>query len=278
VQIIDQKVQVYEDFRFLNITSGSGTSDKIENLSNVSGNSSTNSTLSLRVNPTTVPLRVTPTTVASFRTRKRLSSTRPSDKMASVKKVSLKTTEKPITTKRVRWIVRSTYDLTTIPKTTPVPLCLPCFQYFYTSNNCPLLTTKDKEGLSVNTGLNTIENTTTDRFNTSENTASSENMMSVSRQTNNSFVNSTSNTWNIPQANTIRKTTTESFMQDNFSASFTAIPQLEELFPDQNATLPRSTKQNNGMENFTLKKESSELYSMALFGGIYKKFFNENFS
>jgi hypothetical protein len=105
----------------------------------------------LRVNLTTVPLRITPPTVASFRTRKRLLSTRPSDKMTSIKRVSFKTTEKPITTKRVRWIVRSTYDLTTTPKTTPVPLCLPCFQYFYTSNNCPFLTTKNKEELRENT-------------------------------------------------------------------------------------------------------------------------------
>jgi hypothetical protein len=92
--------------------------------------------------------------------------------------------------------------------------------------------------------------------------------MSVSRPINSGIVNTTSNMWNFPQATSIRKTTTESFIQDNLSASFTAIPQLEELFPDQNATLPRSTKQNNGMENFTLKKEPSELYSMALFGGI----------
>jgi hypothetical protein len=106
--------------------------------------------------------------------------------------------------------------------------------------------------------------------------------MSVPRPINSGFVNTTSNTWNIPQATSIRKTTTESLIQDNLSASFTAIPQLEELFPDQNATLPRSTKQNNGMENFTLKKEPSELYSMALFGGIVmfleECFFNENLS
>jgi hypothetical protein len=92
--------------------------------------------------------------------------------------------------------------------------------------------------------------------------------MPVSKSINRGFVNTTSNTWNIPQTTTNRKTTTESLIQDNLSASFTAIPQLEELFPDQNATLPRDTKQNNGMENFTLKKESRELYSMALFGGI----------
>jgi hypothetical protein len=122
--------------------------------------------------------------------------------------------------------------------------------------------------LGGNIGLNTFKNTTTDGFDTSENTGPSENTMSVSKPTNSGFVNTTSNTWNIPQATSIRKTTTESFIQDNLSASFTAIPQLEELFPDQNATLPRSTKQNNGMENFALKKESSELYSMALFGGI----------
>jgi hypothetical protein len=121
--------------------------------------------------------------------------------------------------------------------------------------------------LSENTGLNTLENTTTDGFNSSENTAPSENMTSVSRPINSGIVNTTSNTWNTPQATSVRKTTTESIIQDNLSARFTAIPQLEELFPDQNATLPRSTKQNNGMGSFTLKKESSELYSMALFGG-----------
>jgi hypothetical protein len=123
--------------------------------------------------------------------------------------------------------------------------------------------------------LNTIVNTTTSGLNTSENTASSElrlseNTISISRQINNSFVNTTSNTWDISQATSIRNTTSKSLIQGtNLSASFTAIPQLEELFPDQNATLPRSTKQNNGTENFTLKKESSELYSMALFGGIF---------
>jgi hypothetical protein len=274
---------VYEDFRFLNTSSEFGTSVKVEDTSIASGNSSTISTSSLRVNLTTLPMRIIPPTVASFRTRKRLPSTRPSDKMISVKKVLFKTTEKPITTKRVRWIVRSTYDLTTTPKTTPVPLCLPCFQYFYTSNNCPLVTTKTGEELSVNMGsnfgatsrseLNTIVNTTTSGLNTSDNTASSElrlseNTISVSRQAN-SFMNTTSNTGNIPQVTSVRKITTKAIIQENLSASFTAIPKLEELFPDQNATLPRSTKQNNGTENFTLKKESSELYSMALFGGIF---------
>jgi hypothetical protein len=122
--------------------------------------------------------------------------------------------------------------------------------------------------LSENTGFNTFESTTTGGFNSSENMSPSENTMSVSRPINSGIVNTTSNTWIIPQTTSTWKTTTGSFTQDNLSASFTAIPQLEELFPDQNATLPRSTKQNNGMENFTLKKESSELYSMALFGGI----------
>jgi hypothetical protein len=238
VQIIDQKVQVYEDFRFLNTSSEFGTSGKVEDTSIASGNSSTISTFSLRVNLTTLPMRIIPPTVASFCTRKRLPSTRPSDKMVSVKKNSFKTTVKPITTKRVRWFVRSTYDLTTTPKTTPVPLCLPCFQYFYTSNNCPLFTTKNKEELSVNTELDTIMNTTTSGLNTSENTASSElllseNTISISRQNNNSFVNTTSNTWDISQATPIRNTTTKSIIQGtNLSASFTAIPQLEELFPD----------------------------------------------
>jgi hypothetical protein len=99
----------------------------------------------------------------------------------------------------------------------------------------------------VNTELDTIINTTTSGLNIPENTASSElrlseNTISIPRQNNNSFVNTTSNTWDISQATPIRKITTKAIIQENLSANFTAIPKLEELFPDQNATLPRSTK------------------------------------
>jgi hypothetical protein len=144
--------------------------------------------------------------------------------------VSPKVTTSTVTTKRIRWTVRSTYYPLTTPSTTSRPRCAPCVNYFVTENKCPQVSTKSViENMSKNSTPSMVKNSTP----------------GVSQYLG-------SPTLATPIITQLPSSTTS---------------QLNQLYPDQSATVSNGTRVPIGTNKPSPKVETDALHSMALFGG-----------